>query len=371
MRPLYPPVEMIRANLFDGPPRFVDDEAASERHHIVESPAAMPAFLADMIRRKVASQQSFPPSAPAVGQIRVLTEASFAGDRPPLAQTVSVLLGAHLRDRTWSGWIVAREVDYATERDLVLEEEDGPLSPESGMVQTWNPVRVIVGGGERILGKLRPARLGAVIGLAGYVADAGEFVAPRPGRVGLWALDGETSVVTGTPLGGDEDPRREYQQLYRDLANELRAATEVRVDPVIHKEDASLWARLGAFLARPVWAYSALVLVLVQGVWIASGFLAPTEEWSGYRSQALSPAARGDCSPRIHVVFRPETQHAEVVILLRKVEARTVDGPSETGEFWLAVPKGRIPEEALAMLKASDLVEEADLIPANQAACAR
>lgn len=79
---------------------------------------------------------------------------------------------------------------------------------------------------------------------------------------------------------------------------------------------------------------------------------------------SLEEAFRGervDCiaGPRIRTVFNPDAKHMEVVLLLRKLEASVQDGPTETGEFWLTIPKGRSLEEAQAMLRSSALVDEA------------
>lgn len=70
---------------------------------------------------------------------------------------------------------------------------------------------------------------------------------------------------------------------------------------------------------------------------------------------------RADCSasPRIRVVFNPDSVHAEIVLLLRKLEMTVQSGPSATGEFWLMIPPARSLEEARAMLRSSVLVEEA------------
>lgn len=180
----------------------------------------MPDFISDLIERQAAAFQAHPPAPPAVGQIRCL--AAIPEGRP-LGRNVAVLLGAHLGGKRWSGWLVAQEVDYAADRDIVIEADDGPADPLAGMVQTWNPVRVLIDGQERILAKLSPLRLAAVMALAD-APQAGAGVKPKPGKVYGWDLDAGIVVATGTPLGDADDPRHEYRALYRQLAAEINAA---------------------------------------------------------------------------------------------------------------------------------------------------
>jgi len=97
----------------------------------------------------------------------------------------------------------------------------------------------------------------------------------------------------------------------------------------------------------------ASVMIVGQAVLLASLLTEQPEEVT-YRSE------RSECvaTPRIRVVFNPEAKHVEILLLLRKVEATIQNGPSETGELWLSVPKSRSLEEAQAMLRSSALVDE-------------
>lgn len=119
----------------------------------------------------------------------------------------------------------------------------------------------------------------------------------------------------------------------------------------------------------PATAFAAVaVLVIAQSVIIGSLITesGPEETFRG---------ERGDCvaGPRIRVVFNPEAKHVEIVLVLRKLEMTVQEGPSETGEFWLSVPKGRSLEEAQAMLRSSAVVEEAVVARDNRptAGCAK
>lgn len=100
----------------------------------------------------------------------------------------------------------------------------------------------------------------------------------------------------------------------------------------------------------------ATILIVGQAVVIGS-FISSGSDENKFRGN------RPECTaaPSIRVVFNPDAKHYEILLLLRKVEAAIQNGPSETGELWLTVPKGRSLEEAQAMLRGSALVDEAIL----------
>jgi len=132
----------------------------------------------------------------------------------------------------------------------------------------------------------------------------------------------------------------------------------------------SLWRRLLVSISRswlvPAPALALIALVMVaQGVLLAGRFGAEQNEVELYRSLAIGC----DNGPRIRVVFKPEATHGEVAILLRKIEGRFTDGPTDTGEFWISVPSERSVEEARNMLKSSLMVEEALITPGSGPKC--
>lgn len=367
---LYPPISLIRNGLF-GEELPIERETTRSDPAVQENNFEMPAFLADMVSRRVASQAAFPPEDLAAGQIRHLARIpKVDGKGRSLGRSFGVLLGACLGGQCWSGWMVAQEADYATDRDLVLQTEDGPFSPEAAMVQAWNPVRIWLRGDEAILGKLAPRYLGAVSSLAENRVNAGAFVPSRPGRIGAWNLNDGTTVVTGTPLGDQADPRREYQKLYGDLAVEICAAAVTQ--PQFRTEPAGpgLFDWLQHIFVRPAWTFGAIALVLAQGLWIMLSSTLPPDETAVYRSAAHIQKA-DPCSSRIRIIFKPETPYAEVVVLLRRIDAIVADGPSETGEVWVTLPNDQKRQEAAGVLKLSPLVEAADVIPADKGSCAK
>lgn len=344
---LYPPLSLIEAELFGT--CTVESTAVDDGDSGVPD-LPMPPDLADLVRRRVASDV-LAAHAPAAGQIRRLDTGRACG----------VLLCASLGGKRWRGWLVAQEADYASERDLVLQDDDAILAPEAAMVQAWNPVECVIMGHEALLGTVPAGVLGAVVRLADLQAGLGdEGVLPRPGRLGAWDLDEATVVVTGTPLDGADDPRYAYRRLYRRLAGQVQAVPQARDV----RSSARLFAWLGATFVRPAWTFCALALVAVQGLWILDASLPQDLAAPVYRSAGLVPTQA--CAPRLRVVFRADAAYADIVGALRQVQAVLVQGPSEDGEVWVDLPSGvdaRATAAGLANLRA--VVQASLAVPAH------
>lgn len=378
---LYPPLWIIRADFAERPgdavPEPEPDAVELSLAGGTDAPPDIPSAIADLIRRRVAADQAFGTEALAVGQIRAFLKVpdETGSDTRPLRRTFGILLGASLGGAHWRGWLVAQEVDYATDRDLVIESEDGPCSPEAGMVQTWNEISVALDGSEPLLAKLSRQRLEAVVCLAGRVPTADNSVASHPGRVGAWDLKEGMAVVTGTPLGDANDPRHEYQRIYSVLGQLFPIAASAEALTAVQPGSTGWLERLAGFLVRPAWAYAATALVVLQGAWIIGmSQQVPTERGGRetvYRSEPLQVSAAVACQTTIHAVFNPDSSFAEIIILLRKIEASVVAGPSETGELWLALPKGRLLEEGIAMLKSSAVVQSAEVSLPSRRECGK
>jgi hypothetical protein len=366
--PLFPPLSLIQNDLFGGDEHIAQRPPAELAGETSDAPNMnMPDFLLELVQRRAASQAAFPAESPATGQIRrfsSIPEPQQQGRQ--LDRTFGVLLGASLGGRCWSGWIVAQEADYASDRDLILQEDDGPFSPDAAMVQTWNLVSVIVRGDEDILGKLSSQRQAVVRLLAERKADQNEFVTPRPGRIGAWDLDAQNAVVTGTPLGDETDPRHGYQQLYRMLATQVSAAAVKQASAAAEP----LWQRLFGWMnqtfVRPAWTFGALAVLVAQGVWLAASSDLALDDGQTYRSASRLQAA---CEPRIRIMFKPDTPYADVAVLMRRVGATLVNGPSETGEVWVVLPAEQNMQEAANTLTQSQLVEAADIVSPDKKAC--
>ena len=368
---LYPPLALLEADLFA--PAADGTAASQDAMHEAPAPAlddlAMPAHLQALIQRRVDADAAYPQQAPAVGQVRRLDAVPGQdGAGRAVGRSFGVLLGASLGGRRWSGWLVAQEGDYASERDLVLQEDDGVADPVAVMVQAWNPVEVALRGDEAIIGKLPAATLGAVARLGDPGFAHGDFVAPRPGRIGAWDLDRDTTVVTGTPLGEADDPRHGYRELYRALAREVSAAAQAPA--VVARPARGGWLHwLQDTFVRPAWTFGALAVVVLQGAWMLGLHAPVSDEGLVYRNFP-APLAQA-CEPRLRVMFRPDAVHADVIVTLRRLDATLVDGPSETGELWIAPARDQAPQELAAMLRQSRNVERVDLVEPDPRLCRR
>ena len=368
---LYPPIAVIRAGLFGHTEPVAEgneDPALAAVDFAAAGASEPPAFLKNLIARKVAADHAFAGRIPlARGQIRRL--ARVGGHSPgtgrPLQRALGVLLGAHLGQGRWLGWLVAQEADYAGDRDLVLEESDGPCAPEAALVQCWNPVELFVDGSAAVLAILTPARMLAVMTLASGGADATAAVLPRPGRLGARDLDGAV-VVTGTPLADEADPRHAYRQLYGELANEIRDAVRQPGGDPIGAGQAGWLERWRRFFSRPALGMLAVALLVVQTLWLWGPGHEPEAEV--YRGASYN-AGEHPCAGAIRIVFKPGTALSEIILLVRKADTSIAQGPSETGEFWLRVPVDRHIEETLALLKSSAYVETADIATLAKPGC--
>ena len=189
----------------------------------------MPAELASVLqRRRDASRADFS-SEPKPGQIRLI-EHLIGPDGPTgidLASPLAVLLFEPTENPAiWYGYGVSPETDYAGYWDLVLEDGvDTPFDPIAGMVQVWNPVHVLLSSStERVLAQLSDGRLAALSSLVHeyLFGEETNTADADPGTLALRWLDGHR-LLTGTPLGGKDDPRYRYQQLYHATFEAVRA----------------------------------------------------------------------------------------------------------------------------------------------------
>lgn len=254
-RPLWPPLADIETALF-GPPdslldRWIgadpalppslrealdaDPQARALRNLPAAEPApdwtdagnAPPPELADRIRRTADARRTHRHTTlPAPGQI--VSVETVIGPQGPLDWVLPRPLALLLAEPTetpavWYGWLAAPETDYASDFDLVLSEDDGPVDPAAGMVQVWNPAYLYLPNAGRLLARLPSRRLAAVRALAREFLSARAPGRPaHPGTVYPRTLETGDTVLTGSPLGGDDDPRRRYRMLYHAAAEALR-----------------------------------------------------------------------------------------------------------------------------------------------------
>lgn len=123
--------------------------------------------------------------------------------------------------------------------------------------------------------------------------------------------------------------------------------------PSLHQ----LWQN-GVRIPAPAFALLA-ALVVGQAAFMAQDAL---DEGALYRNQTLASCQK---APALKIIVKPETRQADLVVLLRKVDANIVAGPSEMGELWLAVSGNRAAavSNALEQLRSSALLNEALPLP--------
>lgn len=254
MHELWPPLSLIEERLSRTDGTSVAQTAmkgaltaATDDH--VRSPEALSALVGERIRQ--------------IDAARVLRVDQLRPGLIILVDTAAICLNRPTgkTETTWAGWIAAPDTEYATKADVLLEPDDEPFDPFAAMVQTWNPVQISLPKNPRVLAMLTPARLDVLRAVAAEAGRSTQEDAAHPGFVFLRGTDSGQPVLTGTPLGGQDDPRHAYQNLYREFASTLRSA------PTAQTEGASLWQRIGDWIGhhRPQ-AYGLAATVMVAAL---------------------------------------------------------------------------------------------------------
>jgi hypothetical protein len=109
-------------------------------------------------------------------------------------------------------------------------------------------------------------------------------------------------------------------------------------------------------------------LILGQAIYIAA---VNTENPANSQYRGITAPCSANAG--IKLLLKPDAKFADVVLELRKVEATLGAGPSESGEIWITLPAGRSPQEALVLLRASPVIEDAMLatITPKQGECSK
>lgn len=381
---LWPPLSVIR-NAFEtraaGPgDETPDDAPATATVAMPGAPAAAPAAGAEAAPAAAASDLLLPLAELARRREAVAQRAFSARWAPGRLVSVvhegrllGVLLDRRIHGDLWQGWMAAGEADWASAFDVLLEPDDEPFEPMFGVIQAWNVLTLEPSPQlcARVLGEVSATRLAAIRAVHDeWAAHASLAIAPEPGRIALRSVGGGVfSVLSGTPLG-PQDPRADYQALYRDAGLQLgaalaqpsgdaagpAAAPSSRARPQSRPEG-GWWGSIRRWFgaegwARPAFAVLAL-FVVVQNIGSLGGHGAPEEDEVRFRAVPAAPApARADLVVRWKAGVRMD----EADRLLQSISADVVGGPGGNGAWRLRVPE---PVEALAVLAASPLVESA------------
>ena len=254
MRELWPPLALIEERLSrKGATSLAQINADGEPSHVADDRAPTPEALSALVGERIRQ----------IDAARMLRVDQLRPGLIVLVAATAICLNrpADKAGTSWLGWIAAPDTEYATAADVLLEPDDEPFDPYAAMVQTWNPAQISLPKNPRVLAMLSPARLDVLRAVAAEAGNSKQEITAQPGFVFLRGTDSGQAVLTGTPLGGQDDPRHAYQNLYRECASTLRSA------PTQQAEQASLWQRIGDWIGchRPQ-AYGLAATVMVAAL---------------------------------------------------------------------------------------------------------
>lgn len=353
---LWPPLSLIRS-------AFERDPAVAPGEQVVAPPRGSNATphsaaqdlllpLTELARRREAVARRAFPARWAPGRL-----VSLVHD----GRLLGVLLDKCTGDDRWQGWMAAGEADWAGACDVLLEPGDEPFEPLFGVVQAWNPVTLTPAPQlcARVLGELSATRLAAVRAVHDeWMTQQPLAIDAAPGHIALRSAGGVFTVLSGTPLGSN-DPRAEYQALYRDVAQSLGASLQAAPAPQTLPSAADAMAEGGwgarlrrwfgaDMLVRPAFALLALVVV-VQGTGLLNR--GGEDEEVRFRSVPNAPAAT---PAQLLVQWKAGVDLDEAALALRAASAELVAGPDARGAWRLRAVD---PVAARAALAASPLVD--------------
>ncbi|MET3914226.1 hypothetical protein ABID97_001008 [Variovorax sp. OAS795] len=368
---LWPPLSVIRS-AFDGnvpaaPGAFGGEAVVAVPGAAARTAAAPPRAVLDLVlplselarRREAVAQRAFNARWAPGRLVSVVVEGRLLG----------VLLDRCVHGHQWQGWMAAGEADWAGAYDVLLEPDDEPFEPAFGLIQAWNVLTLEPSPQlcARVLGEVSATRLAAIRAVHDeWAAQVPLAIAPEPGRIALRTVGGVFPVLSGTPLG-KEDPRADYQAIYRDAASQLgtsllpgagRAPVDAGAPPAKPqpRPEGGWWGSIRRWFGaegwvRPAFAVLALVVV-VQNVGLP-GHRSGDDDDVRFRAVPATPSA-----PQANLVVRWKdgVRIDEADRLLQSVSAEVLGGPGTQGAWRLRVPD---PAQAQAVLAASALVQSA------------
>lgn len=306
-------------------------DAADSRENAAALPdSPLPAGIARRIAQRVQARSRFADDhTPEPGKIVAIHPEAKMDPGNLAAEPIPILLDVlEASGKTWRGWIVARDRGYATCWDLILGPEEDDRDPLCEIVQVWNPVLVALPKNVIILGQLSPNRLAAMRTLAvdyenGFIS--GPNNEHRLGVALARELSDGTGVVTGTSIASDDDPRVEYQGVYREIAQKLPAPVQAEIAPRPQPQAArtSFFQRL---LGLPAWQLGGAVATLLLAPLVV---MLVSQEHPEQTPVALAPpeiikptqryASTGE-TQQLRVAD-PEAKAQEIVEALRRIGA--------------------------------------------------
>ncbi|MGR4868920.1 hypothetical protein ACIPRI_08600 [Variovorax sp. LARHSF232] len=367
---LWPPLSVIRSHL-DPEAEPPGKEAVDAAGHAASAPTAeidLALPLTELARRRlVLAARNFNARWAPGRIVSVLHEGRLLG----------VLLDKKLpgSSERWQGFMAASEADWASAYDVLLEPSDEPFEPLFGLIQAWNQVSLapLPQQVARVQGEISATRLAAIRAVHDeYVNGTPLAIEPAPGHIALRSVGGGYfSVLSGTPLG-PEDERAQYQQLYREAAARLSAATSrngigagstapatppgalAQAQPAAGgAEQQGLLGRLRRWFGADAWVRPALAMlalvVVVQNLALFGG-TSESEDEVRFRAVPVEPAG---ASADLGVIWKPGVSVQDSIRLLRSIDADVVAGPDDKGTWYLRVPDVK---ESTTALSASPLV---------------
>ncbi len=376
---LWPPLSVIRNALETG--SAVPEDGADEEPGlaVVAMPGSAPAGKAEPARAPVPSDLLLPLAELARRREAVALRAFPARWAPGRLVSVvhegrllGVLLDRCIHGELWQGWMAAGEADWASAFDVLLEPEDEPFEPMFGVIQTWNVLTLEPSPQlcARVLGEVSATRLAAIRAVHDeWAAHASPAIAPEPGRIALRSVgEGAFQVLSGTPLG-TQDPRADYQALYRNAGLQLGRALAPPVNEAAasspsssrarpqERPEGGWWGSIRRWVGAEGWARPAVAVlalcVVIQYLGLPGARDAAEDDEVRFRAVPTEPTpARADLIVR----WKEGVRMDEADRLLQSISADVVGGPGGNGAWRLRVPE---PVDALAVLAASPLVESA------------
>lgn len=268
------------------------------------------------------------------------------------------------------GWPVVPDVDYASDTDWVLQEEEmqQPLHPATALVQLWNPMLLPVGCLDASVNQLRPEAWQALQSVAGPLLSPHRGLISEPLAVVSVARLADHEFVTGAPLAPGarfEAERRAHRALWERWVEEMLRSHLPGAGRGSTASDPPRPIALTPPEITPVrpspsgWRALALASVVALAMVIAQPLLQVDPEGT---SDSRSVPANSAKTIIIEVHLAPEARLSDLSAWLAAWGGQLAGGPSESGAITIAVPAAR-QAQVLSTLGASPLVEKFDLRP--------